>query len=94
LYLLPFVTLGAAILMITRVRYPHIFNQLFKGKKPFYNLIWGLMVVVLFFLNPQLMLMAAFLGFAVSGLIRYCYFRVKHKKSEEQLTEISDSAGE
>lgn len=30
---LPFVTLAVALLMVSRVRYPHVFNQLFRGKR-------------------------------------------------------------
>ena len=36
LYSLPFVTLSCALLMVARIRYPHVFNQVFRGKKTDY----------------------------------------------------------
>jgi len=36
---LPFITLALACLMVSRVRYPHIFNQLFRGRRSRQHLI-------------------------------------------------------
>jgi CDP-diacylglycerol--serine O-phosphatidyltransferase len=75
LYCLPLATFGAGLLMVTRIRYPHVFNQLFKGKKPFYYLIWGLMAIFFVLWNHQLMLLVAFCGFAVWGFARWLFRR-------------------
>ncbi|MHC4529444.1 MAG: CDP-alcohol phosphatidyltransferase family protein, partial [Planctomycetota bacterium] len=42
-YALPFLALGTAVLMVSRIRYPHVLNQYLKGKKPFAHLIWALL---------------------------------------------------
>jgi CDP-diacylglycerol--serine O-phosphatidyltransferase len=81
LYALPFITLAAGILMITRIRYPHLVNQFIRGKKPFANLIWGLLGLAIGILNPQGALALAFCGFAAWGLIHWLYQRLKGKKS-------------
>ena len=44
-YLLPFITLGVALLMVSQIRYPHVLNAYLTGKKPFGNLIWFLFVL-------------------------------------------------
>jgi CDP-diacylglycerol--serine O-phosphatidyltransferase len=36
---LPVVTLGLACLMVSRIRYPHVFNQLFRGRRNFRHLV-------------------------------------------------------
>jgi len=38
-YALPFLALGMAALMVSRVRYPHVLNQYLRGKKPFAHLM-------------------------------------------------------
>ena len=35
IYALPIVVLGVAVLMVSRIRYPHILNQYYKGQKTF-----------------------------------------------------------
>jgi len=34
IYTLPFCALGTGVLMVSRIRYPHILNQYLRGKKP------------------------------------------------------------
>jgi CDP-diacylglycerol---serine O-phosphatidyltransferase len=81
LYALPFITLAAGLLMITRLRYPHIVNQFIRGKKPFSNLIWGLGVVAIVIWNPQLAMTLAFCGFAALGIARWLYYKITGKKT-------------
>ena len=45
-YALPLATLGVGVLMVSRVRYPHIVNVYLRGKKPF-----GYLIRVLLFLG-------------------------------------------
>ncbi len=74
-YLMPFVTLGLAILMVSRIRYPHALNLYLKGKKPL-----GYLVRVLFFLglvvwNMQTALVLIFGIFAAGSLVRWLYHK-------------------
>jgi len=74
-YLMPFVTLGLAILMVSRIRYPHALNLYLKGKKPL-----GYLVRVLFFLglvvwNMQTALVLIFGIFAAGSLVKWLYHK-------------------
>ena len=66
IYSLPFITLGVAILMVSRIRYPHIVNQYTKGKKPFTHLIRVLLLLLLLVIWSRQTLMVLFCGFALS----------------------------
>ncbi|MBN2590740.1 MAG: CDP-diacylglycerol--serine O-phosphatidyltransferase [Sedimentisphaerales bacterium] len=76
LYAMPFIALGTGILMVSRIRYPHILNQYFKGKKPFGYLIKVLLLLLfLFSLKVEGTLVLIFCGFAFSSLGKWLYFR-------------------
>ncbi|HNX25971.1 MAG TPA: CDP-diacylglycerol--serine O-phosphatidyltransferase [Phycisphaerae bacterium] len=47
-FFLPVVTLCAALLMVSRIRYPHVVNQYLRGKKPLNYLIIIILLLVLF----------------------------------------------
>jgi len=76
MYTLPLIVLGVGLLMVSRFRYPHVVNQYLKGKKPFTQLIWVLLVV--FFASWQLpaALMLAFCVFAASSVVKRLYYRI------------------
>ncbi|MBI5366414.1 MAG: CDP-diacylglycerol--serine O-phosphatidyltransferase [Planctomycetes bacterium] len=69
--LLPFCVLAAGLLMISRFRYVHMVNRLFRGHHPFGGLIEVLLVVLLIALNPQMTLCLAFLAYAAVGPYRW-----------------------
>lgn len=73
---LPFLALGMSILMVGRIRYPHILNQYLRGKKPFGHLIRGLLLLVFLFWYLQAALVLIFCGFAASSFVKWLYFRV------------------
>ncbi|MBN1818166.1 MAG: phosphatidylcholine/phosphatidylserine synthase [Sedimentisphaerales bacterium] len=77
LYILPFATIFAGILMISRIRYPHIVNQYLKGRKPITHLTWLLVIIATIWLcKLQSALVISFGGFALVGFGRWLYFRV------------------
>lgn len=90
LYLLPFITLGCGLLMVSRIRFPHLFNQLFRGKKPIaYLYAAGFVVGMLSICGLQLALVISFGGFALSGFIRWFYRKIivaklMHRKAAPQ----------
>jgi CDP-diacylglycerol--serine O-phosphatidyltransferase len=75
MYTLPFLVLGLTILMVSRIRYPHIINQYIKGKKPFAHLIWLLLGLGVVVWNIQVALVLIFCGFAASGFVKWLYYR-------------------
>lgn len=74
-YAMPFVTLGVAILMVSRIRYPHLLNLYLKGKKPFGYLIRLLFFLGLVVCNMQAALVLIFGVFAGSSFAKWLYFR-------------------
>ena len=92
IYALPFLVLGVAVLMVSRIRYPHILNQYVKGKKPFAHLIWLLLGLGVVVWNIQVALTLIFCGFAASSVVKWFYYKVIRKKEPilpalEQVTE-------
>jgi CDP-diacylglycerol--serine O-phosphatidyltransferase len=72
--LLPFLTLGAGALMVSRIRYPHLVNQYFKGRKPLGQFIRILLILgLVVWFKIQIALFISFCGFASWGLVRYLY---------------------
>lgn len=77
LYVLPFVTLGCGLLMVSRIRYPHVVNQLFRGRKPITYLLWvGAIVGMIVICGLQLSLVISFGIFALSGFLPWFYRNV------------------
>ena len=101
LYSMPVIALGIALLMVSRIRYPHIVNQYFKGKKPFGYLLKVLLLflVILFCLKLEGTLVLLFCGFALSSLIRWLYYKSGifhlfiryHYKSQKENSEQVES---
>ncbi len=73
MYLLPFVTIGVAVLMISRISFPHVFNHYLKGRKPLTNLVWALITIALIIWFLEIALVICFCGFALMGYLRWVY---------------------
>ncbi len=80
IYSLPVFSLCVAGLMVSRIRYPHLVNQYLKGKKPISHLIWLLVAIGIVLWNRQLALLLLFVGFAVSGPVKWLYLKLSHKQ--------------
>ena len=92
IYALPFLVLGVAVLMVSRLRYPHVLNQYIKGKKPFTHLIRLLFLLFVIWWNWQAALVLIFCGFAASSVVKWLYYKVIRKRESilpalEQATE-------
>lgn len=75
-YLLPFMSIAVALLMVSRIRYPHVVNYYFKGKKPFSYLLKILMGIgLVFLLDPVSALAVLFSGFAFWSVATTLYQR-------------------
>ena len=82
LYMLPFVTLACGLLMVSRVRYPHLFNQLFRGRKPLNYLYFTVFVVgIIVLCKLELALVLSFGSFALSGPVRWTWRKIRHAKT-------------
>jgi CDP-diacylglycerol--serine O-phosphatidyltransferase len=74
--ILPFLALCISILMVSRVRYPHILNQYLRGKKPFAYLIRMLLLLLALIFFIQTALVVIFCGFAANSFLRWLYYRI------------------
>lgn len=82
LYALPFVTLSCGLLMVTRVRYLHLFNRIFRGSKPMNYLYFALFTVgIIALCGLPLALVISFGAFAYSGPIRWAWRKVRRTKT-------------
>ncbi len=79
-YALPFLAVGVGVMMVSRLRYPHVLNQYLKGKKPFGHFIRVLLLLALLSWNRQIAFVLIFCGFALSSLMKWLYFRVPISK--------------
>lgn len=88
---LPFVTIGAGLLMVSRVVYPHMFNQYFKGRKPVTHLLWAIVIIILIAWLLEITLLVCFCGFAIIGIVK----RVTDKKNAvESVDDQPETPGE
>jgi CDP-diacylglycerol--serine O-phosphatidyltransferase len=82
MYVLPFATLSSGLLMVSRVRYLHLFNRLFRGSKPMNYLYFALFVAAMITIcHLPLSLVLTFCAFAYSGPIRWAWRKVRHLKT-------------
>jgi CDP-diacylglycerol---serine O-phosphatidyltransferase len=86
IYALPLLVLGVAVLMVSRIRYPHILNQYIKGKKPFAHFIRALLFLGLIIWSRQVALVLIFCGFAASGFLKWFYCNVIRRKNDLALS--------
>ena len=76
---LPLVTMGAGVLMVTRIKYPHIPNHYLKGKKPISYLIKLLLPIWALIVYTEISLALFACIFALSGLFRAAFLKLKRK---------------
>jgi CDP-diacylglycerol--serine O-phosphatidyltransferase len=89
IYLLPFIALGIAILMVSRIRYPHVLNQYLRGKKTFAQLIKALLLLVFVAFYIQEALVLIFCSFAASSLVKWLYQRAVILRSHAKLQQVT-----
>jgi CDP-diacylglycerol--serine O-phosphatidyltransferase len=80
IYALPFVALVISVLMISRIRYPHLLNQYLRGKKPFAHLLRVLLLLALIVWSRQVALVVIFCGFAAISPMTWLYYKTIRKQ--------------
>jgi CDP-diacylglycerol--serine O-phosphatidyltransferase len=68
--LLPLITLAAAVLMVSRIRYAHVFNQLIRGRRGRKQMLQLVFALVLIFIVREMALPVLFCWFAFSAPVR------------------------
>lgn len=83
--ILPFITLAVAVLMVSRIRYPHLFNQWFRGRRSRRHVLLLVFALAAAFLIRELALPLLFGYFAASGPVRALWKR-RHKPAPTPAT--------
>jgi CDP-diacylglycerol--serine O-phosphatidyltransferase len=78
----PVGTLIAALLMVSRVPYPHITKQILSRRRPFRVVVQVVLALFTIALVPSLACLLLFWGYALSGLLRYILYRTLGQRSE------------
>ena len=71
LYALPLITFLMSLLMVSRIRYPHLTNQLLRGKKTLPALLTIFASVLFIMWNINLAMVFGFCGFVLFGFFRW-----------------------
>ncbi len=71
----PLGTLAVALLMVSRLPYPHFTNQLLRGRRPFRVIVQAVMVVFVIALVPDLAFFFLFWGYALYSPARVALHR-------------------
>ncbi len=88
IYILPFATILAGAMMVTRITYPHVVNQYLRGKKPFSHLIKAVVMIVIVIWYFECALVVVFWVFALSGIAKWLYDRfIAHKPAASEFEE-------
>jgi CDP-diacylglycerol--serine O-phosphatidyltransferase len=91
---LPAFTLAAACLMVSRVRYPHVFNQLFRGRRNRQHILQLVFTLAVIFMAQELALPLVFCFFAFAAPLKSLWLRVfapRFGKSVANFTKPSES---
>ena len=73
--ILPLITLAAAVLMVSRFRYAHVFNQMIRGRRSRVQILQIVFAIVLVFVVKELALPVLFCAFAFSSPVRALWQR-------------------
>jgi CDP-diacylglycerol--serine O-phosphatidyltransferase len=68
--LLPLITLAAAMLMVSRIRYAHVFNQMIRGRRTRKQVLQIVFAMVLVFVVREMALPVLFCVFAFTSPVR------------------------
>lgn len=73
--LLPLITLTTAMLMVSRIRYPHLFNQLLRGRRGRVQVLQLVFALVMVFVVREMAVPILFLYFALGAPCRSVWQR-------------------
>jgi CDP-diacylglycerol---serine O-phosphatidyltransferase len=81
---LPFFALLAAMLMVSRVPYPHVVNQVFRGQKPLRHLVGIIFSVVAIMVVRDYAVSIVCVTFVLYGPLRYVWEKVVERRHQEE----------
>jgi CDP-diacylglycerol---serine O-phosphatidyltransferase len=83
-FVLPFFTVFVALLMVSRIPYPHVVNQIFRGQRSFAHVVGLVFAFVAVMVIRGYAVPIICCWFALSGPVRYAYKKVVVRRHQEQ----------
>jgi CDP-diacylglycerol--serine O-phosphatidyltransferase len=80
-FIVPLVALACACLMVSRIRYSHVFNQWFRGRRSHRHILQLVIGAVTLFLVKELAVPLIFCLFAFGSPIRTAWAAVARRKA-------------
>jgi len=90
--LLPLITLAVAMLMVSRIRYAHLFNQMIRGRRSRKQMLQIVFAMVLVFVVNEMALPVLFCVFAFSSPVRAVWERYSANRKSDSSTEETKAA--
>ncbi len=79
LYALPFLTVGCATLMVSRLSYVHVLNRFLAKRKPLFQLVHiALMLLCVLAIGAEVSAFVGFTFYVFSGIVSYYFLRRRH----------------
>jgi CDP-diacylglycerol--serine O-phosphatidyltransferase len=82
--IVPFFVLGIALLMVSRVPYPHLVNQLFRGQRSFGHVVALIFAAVVLMTVRGVAVPIVCIGYALSGPARYVWQEYFQRKPHDE----------
>jgi len=86
IYILPFATVGTALLMVSRAPYLHIVNQFIRGRRAFEYVVILVALLLLLIWKLQLTLAVGSFGYALHGIVRWLWRQNKKQRVSKEQT--------
>jgi CDP-diacylglycerol---serine O-phosphatidyltransferase len=84
--LLPYFAVMLALLMVSRIRYPHAANQIFRGQKSFAHVVAVVFAMVAVMVIRGYSVPIIFCAFVFYGPLHFCWEKwVEHRQEEESI---------
>jgi len=81
---LPFFAVFLSLLMVSRIPYPHVVNQVFRGQRSFGHVVGVLFALVAVMVIRGYSVPLVCCAFALSGPVRYCWEKVTARRRQER----------
>jgi phosphatidylserine synthase len=82
--ILPFYAVLLALLMVSRVPYPHVVNQVFRGQRSFGHLVAVIFALVAVMVIRGYSIPIIFCVFVFYGPVRLAWARIMYKRQQEE----------
>ena len=81
---LPFYAVLVSLLMVSRIPYPHVVNQVFRGRRTFGHIVSVLFALLVVAIIPGFAVPAICFAFVVGGPIRYAWVEYVQRRSHKE----------